>query len=106
VSPTVADEITFRNKNPGRVRAFRAGPLNEFEWINHRLLLLRDSDGFAERGLNLSLLITNCCQKHTVEPVQFGAPPALLKSFHQCFRLAYCLEGFRGTTRKVQGLSL
>ena len=24
VSPTVADEITFRNKNPGRARAFRA----------------------------------------------------------------------------------
>src|SRR5262245_27652972 len=30
ISRTVADEITFRNKNPGRVRAFRADSSDEF----------------------------------------------------------------------------
>ena len=49
---------------------------------------------------------TNRREKHAAEPVQFGTPPALFRSFDQCFRLLYRLKSFRGTIRKVQSFSL
>ena len=47
----------------------------------NRFLLLCDSDGFAERGLNLGLLSTHSREKCTAQPVQFGRPITVLKSF-------------------------
>jgi hypothetical protein len=40
---------------------------------------------------------TDSREKYTADPVQFGKVNALLKSFSQCFRLAYSLKSFRGT---------
>jgi len=47
----------------------------------------------------LGLLGTHSGEKHTTEPAQSRKYAAMLKSFSQCFRLAYCLESFRGTIR-------
>jgi hypothetical protein len=38
-------------------------------------------------------------EKHTAEPVQFGAEITVLKSFSNCLRLVDCLKSFRGTIR-------
>jgi hypothetical protein len=35
------------------------------------------------------------------EPVHFGTAIAVLKSFSQYFRLAYCLKSFRGTISEM-----
>jgi hypothetical protein len=68
--------------------------------------VLGDSDCCAERSLDLSLVGTHGREKHTVEPVQFGTPPAFFCSYDQCFCLRYCLKGLGSTIRKVQDFSL
>jgi hypothetical protein len=40
----------------------------------------------GKRSLNLGFVSTNCRQKYTAEPVQFGIPMAIFGSFDQCFR--------------------
>jgi hypothetical protein len=55
-------------------------------WALIALLLLCDSDDFAERDLNLSFVSTKTREKHAAEPVQFRIPIARFKSFGQCFR--------------------
>jgi hypothetical protein len=47
----------------------------------------------------LGLVGTHGREKHTAEPVQFGAEIGLLKSFSQFFRLVYCLKSFSSTIR-------
>jgi hypothetical protein len=44
------------------------------------MLRFSDSDGFAERSLNLSVVGTNSREEHTPEPVQFGTPTALVET--------------------------
>ena len=45
------------------------------------------------------LLSADSREKHTAEPMQFGTPPALFRSFGECFCLLNCLKSFRGTIR-------
>jgi hypothetical protein len=48
---------------------------------------------------SMGFLCSHSREKHSAEPVQFGAEIAELKSFSQCFRLVDCLKSFRGTIR-------
>jgi hypothetical protein len=59
-------------------------------------LLLCDSDGLGERSLNVYFVRTHSREKHTVQLAQFGAPPALLKSFGHPFSIPYCLDSVLG----------
>jgi hypothetical protein len=72
----------------------------------NRLLLLCGSDRFAERSANLGFASTNCCEKHSAEPIHFGTPPAPFSPCGQCFRFPYCLKSFASTIREVQSFSL
>ena len=71
-----------------------------------RLLLLCDSDGFAERSLNLRFLSTNSGEEHGAEPVQFGAPRTHFTLLGYCLCLLYCLESFGATICSEQSFSL
>jgi len=59
---------------------FRVGCFCAF-LCRYRLLLLRDSDGFAERILRLRLATAHSRKKYASEPEQLGIVPALLISF-------------------------
>ena len=50
-----------------------------------------NSDGCAQRSLNVGFVGTHSREKHSAEPVQFGAPPTLSRSCNQCLCLPYCL---------------
>jgi len=52
----------------------------------------------------MSLVSSQCREKHTAQPVQFGTPPAFFSSFGDCFRLDYCVKSFRSSVGAVQGL--
>ena len=67
--------------------------------------MLRPADGFAKRSLNLSLVGIYSHEKHTAEPVQFGAAPPFFRSFDQCFGLSYRLKGFGGAIRQIESFS-
>jgi hypothetical protein len=54
----------------------------------------------------LSLVPTKSREKHSAESVQFGAAIVVFKSFNEYFRFPYCLKGFGGTIRQVQGFGL
>jgi hypothetical protein len=77
---------------------FRVGCFGPFFFPN-QLLLLCDSDGFAERSVNFGCIRSNVHKKHATEPMQSGKERAQLNSFSNCFGLVYCLKSFRGTMR-------
>ena len=70
---------------------------------DHRVWAMLDDKGLAyTRDEDLVLrrtLSADGRKKHGTEPVQFGAPPALFRSFSQCFCLLYCLDSFGDATR-------
>jgi hypothetical protein len=56
--------------------------------------MLCGSDRFAKRSLYLCRVGAKRREEHPVEAVQFGRPPALLKSLDECSCLLYRFKRF------------
>jgi hypothetical protein len=54
----------------------------------------------------MRLVATDCREKHSAEPVQFGMPFAKFGSFNDCFCLQERIKSFGGTIREVQSFGL
>ena len=59
--------------------------------LRNRIPLLCNSDGCAQRSLNVGFVGTQSREKHSAEPVQFGTPPTLSGSCNQSLCLPYWL---------------